>query len=265
MSDWLHGLPVVWMTLVVFAATFVVAGAIAAIVLKLAVGERARAFKAISPGLLSPLGILFALLVAFTASQVWGDFDRATAAVNREASSLRAVVLLAPTFPGETETRLRALVRRQIDDEVAREWPAMTHGRETLTMTPAPLAEALRVVLDLAPRGDGQSIAQREMLSALESALDARRQRIIISQSSVNWVKWAGILMQAICTFVAIAMVHSDNRTTAGLALGIFATGVAVSIALIASHDRPFTGEIAVKPGVLLQVAPDEPAPAADR
>ena len=29
---------------------------------------------------------------------------------------------------------------------------------------------------------------------------------------------------------------------------GIFATGVAVSVLLIASHDRPFSGEISVKP-----------------
>ena len=69
----------------------------------------------------------------------------------------------------------------------------------------------------------------------------------------------------AVGTFVAIAMVHSDNRTAAALALGLFATGAAVSVALIASHDRPFTGEISVGPGVLLQVMPEEPVPAAVR
>jgi len=30
--------------------------------------------------------------------------------------------------------------------------------------------------------------------------------------------------------------------------MGIFATGVAVSVLLIASHDRPFSGEISVNP-----------------
>jgi hypothetical protein len=37
----------------------------------------------------------------------------------------------------------------------------------------------------------------------------------------------------------------------------IFATGAAVSVLLIASHDRPFSGEISVKPDVLLQVRPE--------
>ena len=72
MSDWLHGLPVLWMAVVVFGATYLVTGVIYAVVNVLAAGERARAFKAISPGLLSPLGVLFGLLVIFTAAGVWG-------------------------------------------------------------------------------------------------------------------------------------------------------------------------------------------------
>jgi len=51
-------------------------------------------------------------------------------------------------------------------------------------------------------------------------------------------------------------MVHSDNRAAAAIAMAIFASGVAVCALLIASHDRPFTGEISVKPDVLLQVRP---------
>ena len=64
------------------------------------------------------------------------------------------------------------------------------------------------------PRDDGQVAAQREVLAAVQNALDARRQRIIISQSTVNWVKWTGLLLQAAGTLVVIAMIHSDNRAT---------------------------------------------------
>src|SRR5262245_37481769 len=44
-----------------------------------------------------------------------------------------------------------------------------------------------------------------------------------ISQSGVNWVKWTGLLLQAACTLVAVAMVHSDNGRATAIALGIFA------------------------------------------
>jgi Protein of unknown function (DUF4239) len=253
MSDWPHNLPVAWMAFLVFAVMYLVAGIICWLVLALAVGERARAFKSVSGGLLPPLGIIFGLLVSFVAVQVWADNERASAAVNREASSLRAVVLLAASFPGESEARLRALIHRQIEDAVTQEWPAMKRRGATLTMIPTPLAEALDA---RRPHGDGQVTAQREIVNSLQAALDARRQRILISQSSLNWVKSAGILVQAICTLFAIAMVHSDNRLTAALAAGLFATAAAVCLVMIVAHNRPFTGEISVRPEVLLQVEP---------
>jgi hypothetical protein len=45
-----------------------------------------------------------------------------------------------------------------------------------------------------------------------------------------------------------------DNPRTSAIVPGIFATGIAVSALLIASHNRPFTGEISVGPGPLLRL-----------
>ena len=98
------------------------------------------------------------------------------------------------------------------------------------------------------------------MVKALHTALDARRQRIVISESSVGTVKWAAILLQGLLTLVAIAMVHSDNRLTCAIALTLFATGIALSLLLIAAYSRPFTGEISVRPDLLKQVIPSKSA-----
>ncbi len=257
MSDWIHGLPVGLMAVLIFAATYGVAGLLYAIVFRLARGDRVREFKGVSAGLLSPLGVIFGLMVAFLAAQIWGDVDRANAAVNREASALRAVVLLSPSFPGAPGERLRALVRQQINDAERVEWPAMARKQASLTMIPKPMAQAIQITVTLKPEGPGQVVAQREIVTALESALDARRQRILTSHSEVNWVKWMVLMIQAICTLLTIALVHSDNRGSARIALGLFATAIAVCILLLLSHDRPFTGQLSVKPVVLLQVEPE--------
>ena len=260
MSEWLHTLPVGWMALVVFTLTYLVTGGIHAVVLALAVNERARAFKAVSAGMLPPLGIVFGLFVAFIASQVWNDVDRASTAVNREASALSAVVFLAANFPGEPERRLRDLLRRHIQETVTQEWPMMVKHTATLRITSHPLAEALVLTLALTPHSEGQVTAQQKIANALENALDARRQRIIVSRSQVNWVKWSCLLLQAVCTLIVIAMIHSDNRTSSIITMGIFATGVAVSVLLIAAHNRPFSGELSIGPDLLLQVMPEEAA-----
>jgi hypothetical protein len=263
MSNWLLGLPVLWMAAVILGLIYLITAALYLLITALAVGERARAFKAISGGILSPLAIIFALLVGFLSAQVWNDSDRASAAVNREASALRAVVLLAAGFPGEPETRLRDLIHRYIQDVVTQEWPAMARGSATLTIAPPLLAEALRFAFGLEPRNPGQVAAQREMVTALQSALEARRQRIILSHSSINWVKWTVLLLQAALTLSTIGMIHSDNRLANRIIMGIFATSVGIAVVLIASHSRPFTGEISVRPAVLMQVMPEAGAAAA--
>jgi Protein of unknown function (DUF4239) len=258
MAEWLYHLPVVWMALVVFAGTSLVTGVVYGAVLALATGGRARAFKAVSPATLTPLAVVFGLLVGFLAAQVWSDAQRATAAVTREASALRTVVLLAPSFPGEPEVRLRALVRRHIQDAVSQEWPALAQHQATLAMIPAAVTEALQLTLSVLPQSPAQTLAQRELVSALQSALDARRERIIISRSVINWVKWAVVILLAVLILLAIAIVHSDNRAAAAIAMALFSIGVAACVVLIASHNRPFTGGISVGPDVLLQVMPKE-------
>lgn len=259
MSDWIHFLPVPWMVLVVFGFTYLLAAIIFAAVTALATGERAKSFKAVSPGILPVLGIIFGLFVAFTAAQVWADNDHAGATVSREASALRAVTLLATGLPAEQEARLLGLVRSYVEHAAAVEWPDMARQTASLRATPTALAEALQLVVAMTPQGAGQQTAQREIIAALGTALDARRQRIIISLSEVNAVKWWCLYLQAVCELLAIAIVHSDNRLASAIALGLFATGVAASVLLIAAHDRPFTGQISISPGPLLQIMPGEP------
>lgn len=151
MTDWLCQLPVVWMALVVFTVTFLVTGVIYAAVLSLATGARARAFKAMSPVMLTPLAVVFGLLVGFLAAQVWSDADRANAAVVREASALRTIVVLAASFPEEPAARIWAFVRRHIQEAVSREWPAMAQRQATLTTITAADTEALLLTLSVLP------------------------------------------------------------------------------------------------------------------
>ena len=133
MTEWFYHLPVVWMAVVVAAVTFLVTATIFVVVQALATGARAIAFKAVSAVTLTPLAVVFGLLVGFLAAQVWKDVDRANAALTREASALRTVVALSSSFPREFEEQIRAFVRRHIDAAVNKEWPAMAEGEAVLS------------------------------------------------------------------------------------------------------------------------------------
>jgi hypothetical protein len=178
-----------------FGCAYLSAGVVYVVVVEfpISVWVRARAFSA---SMLSPMGTLFALFVVFTAAQVWNDTDRATAAVAQEASALRAVLVLATAFPQELRGRLETLVHDHVEEAATNEWPMMAHQTATLEIVPYNLVEALQLTLSLTPASQGQRIAQREMTIALESALDARRQRILISHSSVSLLKWGCLVIR---------------------------------------------------------------------
>src|SRR5215472_1040039 len=146
MGDWFFNLSVPWMALIIFLAAYIIAGSVDLVVTRLAVNERAKGFKAVSPGVLPVFGILFALLVGFIAVEVWGNFDKAKAAVTTEASALRAVVEFAGRFP-QQRTDIYALVNRHINESVNKEWPEMAQQRATLANLPTALIEALHEAL----------------------------------------------------------------------------------------------------------------------
>jgi Protein of unknown function (DUF4239) len=256
MFDWLPNLPVVWIALVVLAGMALLTTAIYLVAMRLAAGERAEALKAVSPGMLPPMGILFALIVGFLAVGVWDNVDRAEEAIADEASALRSAVILSAELPPDERVRMRALIRRQIETAVDEEWPAMEEQRANLTAIPTALADALHLAVGFDPRSDGQALAQRELVTALQAALDARRQRIVVSESSINAVKWAGLVALAVLALFAIALVHSGNPTTARIAMGVFAAAVAVVITMLASQDEPFAGQFGLDPDVLEEVIP---------
>jgi hypothetical protein len=254
--QWLHDLPVAWIAVIVLAVVALLVAVIHLITMRLAAGEHATALTSISPGLLPPLGIVFALIVGFLAAGVWNDVDKARDAESSEASALRAVVLLSDQLPAGDATRMRMLIRRHIDEAVHREWPAMARQDASLAAIPVPLVQALDLALTSRLHAEGQSVAQREIVTALQKALDARRQRIIVSDSQINAVKWLGLLGLAVVMLFAIAFVHSGNRTTAAIAMSLFATAVAVVVVMLAAQDRPFTGQLGLKPELLEQVLP---------
>jgi len=256
MFDWLPNLPVVWIGLVVLVGMALLTAVIYAVVMRLAEGDRAAALKAMSPGMLPPMGILFALIVGFLAVGVWSNVARAEEAVADQASALRSVVILSDDLPPQTRTGMRALVRAEIENAVDREWPAMQAQRADLTAISTALADALHLAIRFDPRGDGEANVQRELVASIQDALDARRQRIIVSQASIDAVKWLGVLALASLTLCAIAFVHSDNRITARFAMGLFAVAVAVVITMLASQDQPFSGQLGIDPDVLQQVSP---------
>jgi hypothetical protein len=172
--------------------------------------------------------------------------------------ALREAVLLADALPPEARASLRAAVRSHIAYAVQEEWPAMTTGGETLRRLPRELMRGTTDLLALNATLPGQRLAQERALSAIEKALDARRQRILLSQVSAGPIKWLVIVILAALIQLTIAMLHVDSGAAKLITMLLFGTAVAASMLLIMAYDQPFSsGGVRVLPSALEDVMPD--------
>lgn len=259
MSDWFFGLPVFAMAVVVFAVTYLLAAIIFLVVTRLATGDRAKTFKGLTPAMLSPLGAVFALLLVFSAEPVWTNYNHAKESIATEASGLRDVLILAKTLPADQQARLRGLIGTYVSESINSEWPAMAGNRVTaLTHNICGCSQELLVALvymrSLKLADDGQRVAQRDIIDALEKVRTARRERILVSEDDAGNLRFLGLVVIGLCILTWIALVHSDNRRSCAIALTLFATVMAMSSLLIVSYTNPFSGGNALSPRILQEV-----------
>ena len=93
---------------------------------------------------------------------------------------------------------------------------------------------------------------------ALEQAIEARRDRILLSKAVIAPIQWNVVVLLSVLTMATIVMVHIDRPLTAAINLFIFSSAIAACLVLLTVNDRPFAaGGITVQPVALRAMSPD--------
>jgi hypothetical protein len=249
---WLETQETLVIVLIVFAFCYLLA---ALILVGLAILSRspiAGALHVTTPAMLTPLAVIFGLVIAFLATRVWGNLDHAQAYVVEEASGIREAVLISSVLPSDTRDALRKEIGNYLHFVDQVDWPAMLRGQEGLHQTPSGLPEALTILLSFVPQQPGQQLAQSRAVAAIEQVLQARRKRILLSEAVISLPQWMVIIVLDALVLFTIGTVHASRYTTAVVNMAIFSTAVASCVVLLMINDRPFnSGGIAIQPTAL--------------
>ena len=255
---WIEAQSTPVITLFVFGVCYILTAAIFCLAAILSRRPVAQDLKAVVPVTLTPLGVILGLVMVFLASRVWLNVDRAGEFVGQEASALRQTVLLADTLPPQVGTSVREAIQRHLHHIELTEWPAMARREASLRSTPMELREALTAVLSFEPAQVNQQVAQQRAVVAIEGALEARRNRIRLSQAEIEPIQWIVIVVLAVLIQITLAMVHIGNRCAMAVTMSIFSTAIAVCLVLLVAYDRPFdAGGFVTKPTVLRDIMPE--------
>jgi hypothetical protein len=255
---WIEQQPSGLIFLIVFSLTYLTAAVVFLIVTLVSRASIGEDLRSVTPGILSPMGAILGILIAFLAARVWANVDRAEEYVTQEISALRQAGLIVKALPPAVQDRFRAGIKGHLEFVVDNEWPAMAEDRATLRSHPTSLEDAMKALLSFSPTESNQQLAQSRALIAIEDALKYRRYRVWLSRAEIEPIQWIVIFLLSVLIMITIAAIHMDRKWTMAAALFAFSTAIAICLVLLMDYDRPFGhGGFAITPTDYGDAMPD--------
>jgi hypothetical protein len=195
------------------------------------------------------VGVIYAVLLAFSVIVVWEKFNDAQTAVADEAGATAALFRYAEgTEPGAIALRAALVnyLKATIDDE----WPAMSLESETHKVTEA-LNLLYSAALALNQSGTRDTAAMSEVFRQIDNVTAARRVRLHLATGLVPNVIWIALFMGALLTVGFTLFFGSENLLAQVSMTGVLSVLVTLGLVVIISVDHPFTGPVYIHPDPL--------------
>jgi hypothetical protein len=199
------------------------------------------------------IGVVYAVLLGFSAIIFWEQFQHAQEGVEQEANALADLYRNSRPFPPGVRDAVELHVREYARLAVAKEWPAMAEG-ESSDEVWDDFNRLWRTYHEFEPPDEHQRIWYAESLRRLNALADSRRDRLLSVRYDAPTVMWAvllggGAITIAFSFLFGMPNARAQALMTAGLALTI--GGVLLSILAL---QKPFAGITRVDPEAFQQV-----------
>jgi hypothetical protein len=198
------------------------------------------------------VGVIYAVLLAFTVIVVWEKFSAAESAVDQEAAAIAALFQYAEGKEPQAAA-LRAALMKYTTSAIQDDWPAMSRESESAASTRA-LAAVYANALALSRTGTREQADMAEVFTQLDNVTSARRIRLHLATGLVPSVVWAALYAGAILTVGFPLFFGSENLLAQISMTGVLSILVTLGLVVIISIDHPFTGPVHVQPEPLQAV-----------
>ena len=231
-------------------------------------------YRGVVPPFINIIGVLFGLTLAFIGNDTWSSRDRAMDAVFREADGLRALLVLADGVPAPVGPALAGEVRgycpgrvgvgagqvRDYGRALVAEWPALRDRRADPRVTLAADALLASVAAHWVARAAGENV-QSVMLAKAIEVRSERDQRVSLSRTHLNPLKWLGMAFLGLITILSVAAVHIGAPRAGMAAIWLFALAAAPSAAIVLVQGNPFQEPAAISPAPITEAIVPPPPP----
>jgi hypothetical protein len=125
----------------------------------------------------------------------------------------------------------------------------MLAGQGVIRASLPGLGESTAALASFSTDQSGQRSLQQEALTAIEKIRDARRGRILLSQTYVGTGQWIVVFLLFVHVLLLLAVLHLKRLASMAFAIGITTSAFAICLVLLLVYDRPFRqGGVTVEP-----------------
>jgi hypothetical protein len=191
------------------------------------------------------IGVVFAVLLAFVFSEVWGEYNVAAQAINGECGALHGASLLAHDLPDQQGQPVERAIVNYVRVVIDTEWAALGRREaspEAVGAFEAVVAAAAHVTLTR-PSDAG---IQSQMLALLAQAHAFRETRSFQANHGLPIVIWLVLALYALVLVVFVLFAGVESIAGHLVFTVSFAISVALVLILVRMLDYPFEGALAL-------------------
>jgi hypothetical protein len=199
------------------------------------------------------LGVIYAVLLAFTVIITWQDFDKAQDVTINEANCIASLYRDATPFPIEFRAKLKNELTAYVKTIVSEEWQMMAQGRRGENVQK--IQENLwKLYAGFQPKNETQKIFLAESVQKLSQASEMRRQRIVYAGQGINPLLYFVLFVGSLITIAFTMLFGTENIIPHLIMTSLLAVMIAITLFTVMAMDYPFTGDISIRPDVFTSI-----------
>lgn len=195
------------------------------------------------------LGVIYAVILAFTVIVTWQDFDKASEVTSNEANCIASLYHDATPFPAGFRAQLKNELVNYVNAIINDEWQKMAKGQRSPQVQK--IQEKLWLLYgSFQPKNETQKIFLMESVEKMNRASEMRRQRIVYASSGIHPLLYFVLFTGSFITIAFTMMFGTENLIPHIIMTSFLAAMIALTLFTIIALDYPFTGNISIKPEV---------------
>ena len=189
----------------------------------------------------------YGLAVALIAVSVFETYSDVSKIIAQEASELSALYRDASSYPEPIRPLLQKELRDYAQYVIHEAWPAQQRG-QVAAGSIAMLNRFQATLVSFEPVSEGQKLLHGEALRSYNEMIEARSLRLDAVNTGLPRVMWVVIVAGALLSLSSTFFFKVEHTHLQGIQVLLLATFIGLVIFMIIALDRPFRGDLGLRP-----------------